>query len=68
MRNYETVKSYIWSQKSGDRMKRPPAKSFQDLILAKDLGYIETRMLISQLEEVSKLLDSYSHSILTSVS
>lgn len=36
------------------------------LILAKDLGYIETRMLVSQLEEVSKLLDSYSNAILTS--
>lgn len=47
-------------------MKRPSVKSFQDLILTKDLGYIETRMLISQLEEVNKLLDSYSDSILAS--
>ncbi|GAN35378.1 Lhr-like helicases [Candidatus Brocadia sinica JPN1] len=36
------------------------------MILAKDLGYIDTKILISQLEEVSKLLDSYSNAILTS--
>ena len=38
------------------------------LILAKDLGYIDTTSLIVQLEEVSKLLTSYSNKILTSVS
>lgn len=36
------------------------------LILAKDLSYIDTKTLISHLEEVSKLLDSYSNAILTS--
>ncbi len=36
------------------------------LILAKDLGYIDTEILLSQLEEVSKILDAYSHSILAS--
>lgn len=35
------------------------------LILAKDLGYIDTSKLMSQLEEVSKLLDGYSKPILT---
>jgi four helix bundle protein len=35
------------------------------LILAKDLGYVETAELMFQLEEVSKLLESYSSSILT---
>lgn len=35
------------------------------LILAKDLGYMDTDQLMSQLEEVSKLLDAYSKSILT---
>ncbi len=36
------------------------------LILAKDLGYIDTSELMPQLEEVSKLLDAYSKSILNS--
>ena len=36
------------------------------LILAKDLGYDDTSDLMSQLEEVSKLLDAYSKSILSS--
>ncbi len=35
------------------------------LILAKDLGYIDTSELMPQLEEVSKLLDAYSKSIVT---
>ncbi len=35
------------------------------LILANDLGYGDTSILMSQLEEVSKLLDAYSKSILT---
>ncbi len=35
------------------------------LILAKDLGYAEINGSMIQLEEVSKLLDSYSKSILT---
>ena len=38
------------------------------LILAGDLEYIETNSLLSQLEEVSKLLDAYAKAILTSVS
>jgi len=36
------------------------------LILANDLGYGDTSILMSQLEEVSKLLDAYSKSILKS--
>jgi len=36
------------------------------LILAKDLGYGDNPELISQLEEVSKLLEAYSNSILDS--
>jgi len=36
------------------------------LILAKELGYANTDGLVSQLEEVSKLLDVYSKSILAS--
>jgi four helix bundle protein len=36
------------------------------LILAKDLGYGDTSILMSQLEEVSKLLEAYSKSILKS--
>jgi len=35
------------------------------LILSRDLGYISTSKLMSQLEEVSKLLAAYSKSILT---
>lgn len=38
------------------------------LILSRDLGYIDTENLMSQIEEVSKLLNAYSKSILTSVS
>lgn len=34
------------------------------LILAKDLKYINSDVLLSQLEEVSKLLEAYSQSIL----
>ena len=40
----------------------------RDLILAKDLGYSDTSLLMSQLEEVSKLLEAYTASILHSVS
>ncbi len=36
------------------------------LILAKDLGYGDTLQLMSQLEEVSKLLEAYTGSILDS--
>jgi four helix bundle protein len=35
------------------------------LILSRDLGYIYTKELMSQLEEVSKLLEVYAKSILT---
>jgi four helix bundle protein len=38
------------------------------LILAQDLGYSETSDLMSQVEEVSKLLDAYAKAILNSVS
>jgi four helix bundle protein len=38
------------------------------LILAQDLGYMDKNDLTHQLEEVSKLLDAYSRSILNSVS
>jgi four helix bundle protein len=38
------------------------------LILAKDLGYGDTLELISQLDEVSKLLDAYHTSLLNSAS
>ena len=38
------------------------------LILAKDLGYGDTNKYTNQLVEVSKLLQSYSQSILNSVS
>ena len=38
------------------------------LILAKDLDYGETSKLMEQLEEVSKLLQSYLSSILNSIS
>ena len=38
------------------------------LILAKDIDYGDTLGLMSQLEEVSKLLQAYSASILASVS
>ncbi|MCI2428025.1 four helix bundle protein, partial [Candidatus Acetothermia bacterium] len=37
-----------------------------DLILAKDLGYGDTLQLIPLLEEVSKLLEAYTSSILDS--
>jgi four helix bundle protein len=36
------------------------------LILSRDLGYGDTSMVMSQLEEVSKLLDAYIRSLLTS--
>ncbi len=36
------------------------------LILVKDLGYCDTSELMSMLEEISKLLDSYASSILSS--
>ena len=36
------------------------------LILAKDLGYGDTAVLTSHLEEVSKMLEAYSSSILFS--
>jgi four helix bundle protein len=36
------------------------------LILAMDLGYGDNKSLMSQLEEVSKILESYSRSILLS--
>jgi len=36
------------------------------LILVKDLGYGDTSLFISQLEEVSKLLEGYTNSILDS--
>jgi len=38
------------------------------LILARDLGDSETSDLMSQVEEVSKLLDAYAKAILASVS
>ena len=38
------------------------------LILAKDLGYGDTYELISQLEEVSKMLEAYSSSLLSPAS
>ena len=36
------------------------------LILARDLGYSETSNLLSEVEEVSKLLDAYAKAILNS--
>jgi len=45
---------------------RRPAKYFQDLILTKDLDYGDTSELMFQLEEVSKILESYTSSILNS--
>jgi four helix bundle protein len=36
------------------------------LILSKDLGYMDSRKLMSQLEEASKLLNAYAKSILNS--
>jgi len=47
-------------------MNRRPAINYQDLILTKDLGYGDTSELMSQLEEVSKILESYTSSILNS--
>ena len=38
------------------------------LILTEDLGYFETKNLMLQLEEVSKLLDAYTKAILNSKS
>ena len=37
------------------------------LILARDLGYGDSRLLITSLEEISKMLESYSRSIRTSM-
>src|SRR3979490_2663328 len=37
------------------------------LILARDLGYGDSRVLIAALEEISKMLESYSLSIRTSM-
>ena len=45
-------------------MNKRPANIFQDLILTKDLGYGDTSELMSQLEEVSKILEAYTSSIL----
>lgn len=36
------------------------------LILARDLKYLDSSDLLRQLEEVSRLLEAYSHTILTS--
>jgi len=36
------------------------------LILARDLGYLDSHTLLSQLEEVSRLLEAYSRTILAS--
>jgi len=36
------------------------------LILARDLGYLESDNLLSQVEETSRLLESYSRTILAS--
>jgi four helix bundle protein len=36
------------------------------LLLSGDLGYMDTNKLMGQLEEVSKLLNAYAKSILTS--
>jgi len=47
-------------------MNRRPAKKFQDLILTKDLGYGDTSELMSQLGEVSKILEAFTSSILNS--
>jgi len=41
-------------------------EDFYYIILAKDLGYGDTSLLMSQLEEVSKLLEAYTTSILDS--
>jgi four helix bundle protein len=38
------------------------------LLLSNDLGYGETKLLLNHLEEVSRLLESYSRAILNSVS
>ena len=37
------------------------------LLLSNDLGYGETKLLLNHLEEVSRLLESYSRAILNSV-
>jgi len=49
-------------------VERKPAKEFQDLILANDLGYGETTERLRQLEEISKLLEAYAGTILSSES
>ncbi len=38
------------------------------LILARDLGYLDSHNLLSQLEEVSRLLEAYNRTILASSS
>ena len=38
------------------------------LILARDLGYGDSRILITSLEEISKMLESYSRSVRSSMS
>ena len=38
------------------------------LLLSNDLGYGDTKLLLNHLEEVSRLLESYSRAILNSVS
>ena len=45
-------------------MAKSTSICFIYLILAKDLGYGDTSQLMSQLEEVSKLLEVYTSSIL----
>ena len=37
------------------------------LILARDLGYGDSKMLITALEEISKMLESYSRSVRASI-
>jgi len=47
---------------TGWEMERGPV--FKDLILAKDLDYVNTSLLMSRLEEVNKLPETYIASIL----
>ncbi len=51
-------------------MERNPAKTFEEcryyLILSSDLNYGENQNLLKPLSEVSKLLASYTSTILTS--
>ena len=46
--------------------RRAPAKSFEDLIVARDLGYADVTDAAVQLEEVSRLLEAYHSRILNS--